>query len=65
MATVAKHFSQGHYDDAFQYYYQSFQFASPTFVLPHFGLGQMYLAKKDGNEVQNKEKACDHFEVII
>jgi len=57
--------AEGHYDDAFQYYYQSFQFASPTFVLPHFGLGQMYLAKKDGNEVQNKEKACDHFEIVL
>jgi len=57
--------AEGDYDQAFQYYYQSFQFASPTFVLPHFGLGQMYLAKKDGNDQANKEKACNHFEIVL
>ncbi|KAK0170395.1 hypothetical protein PV328_010963 [Microctonus aethiopoides] len=34
---------RGDYDRAFQYYYQATQFASPTFVLPHYGLGQMYI----------------------
>lgn len=38
---------QGDYDQAFQYYYQATQFASPNFVLPHFGLGQMYIFRED------------------
>ncbi|PAA71304.1 hypothetical protein BOX15_Mlig004403g1, partial [Macrostomum lignano] len=38
---------QGDFDQAFQYYYQSTQFASPTFILPFFGLGQMYLYRRD------------------
>lgn len=29
---------QGDYDQAFQYYYQSTQFAPSNFVLPHYGL---------------------------
>lgn len=40
---------QGDYDQAFQYYYQATQFASPNFILPHFGLGQMYIARGDAN----------------
>ncbi|CAH3158758.1 unnamed protein product [Porites lobata] len=40
---------QGDYDQAFQYYYQATQFASPNFILPHFGLGQMYIARGDTN----------------
>eukprot|EP00117_Sycon_ciliatum_P023928 scpid24561/ scgid20224/ RNA polymerase-associated protein CTR9 homolog; SH2 domain-binding protein 1; Tetratricopeptide repeat-containing, SH2-binding phosphoprotein of 150 kDa len=39
--------SQGDYDKAFKYYYQATQFASQSFVLPFFGLGQMYLEKND------------------
>ena len=38
---------QGDFDQAFQYYYQSTQFASATFVLPYYGLGQMYIYKGD------------------
>lgn len=38
---------QGDFDQAFQYYYQATQFASPQFVLPQFGLGQMYIHRND------------------
>ena len=44
---------QGDYDQAFQYYYQATQFAAPGFVLPHFGLGQMYLARQDSENVRD------------
>ncbi|GMT18827.1 hypothetical protein PFISCL1PPCAC_10124, partial [Pristionchus fissidentatus] len=37
----------GSYDKAFRYYYQSTQFASPSFILPFFGLGQMYIQRKE------------------
>ena len=39
--------TQGDYDQAFQYYYQATQFATSGYVLPHFGLGQMYIARGD------------------
>jgi RNA polymerase-associated protein CTR9 len=42
---------QGDYDQAFQYYYQATQFAPPVFVLPHFGLGQMYVYREDTENV--------------
>ncbi len=42
---------QGDYDQAFQYYYQATQFASPNFLLPHFGLGQMYIFRGDNENV--------------
>lgn len=42
---------QNDYDQAFQYYYQSTQFASPSFVLPYYGLGQMYIYRGDINNV--------------
>jgi RNA polymerase-associated protein CTR9 len=38
---------QGDLDQAFQYYYQATQFNSVNFILPFFGLGQMYLYKND------------------
>lgn len=38
---------QGDLDQAFQYYYQSTQFNSNSFILPFYGLGQMYLYKND------------------
>ncbi|CAF0862823.1 unnamed protein product [Brachionus calyciflorus] len=38
---------QGDYDQAFQYYYQATQFNSSSFILPFFGLGQMYLHRND------------------
>jgi hypothetical protein len=42
---------QGDYDQAFQYYYQATQFAPAAFVLPHFGLGQMYVYREDTENV--------------
>lgn len=43
--------SQGDYDQAFQYYYQATQFAPANFVLPHYGLGQMYHSRGDSENV--------------
>lgn len=42
---------QNDYDQAFQYYYQATQFASSSFVLPYYGLGQMYISRGDTNNV--------------
>ncbi|XP_031442861.1 RNA polymerase-associated protein CTR9 homolog, partial [Clupea harengus] len=50
---------QEDYDQAFQYYYQATQFASATFVLPFFGLGQMYIYRRD------KENAAQCFEKVL
>lgn len=50
---------QGDFDQAFQYYYQATQFASPTFVLPQFGLGQMYINRND------TENAAQCFEKVL
>ncbi|KAJ9588645.1 hypothetical protein L9F63_018058, partial [Diploptera punctata] len=50
---------QGDYDQAFQYYYQATQFAPPVFVLPHFGLGQMYIYRED------TENAAQCFEKVL
>ncbi|CAG2169845.1 unnamed protein product, partial [Oppiella nova] len=48
---------QEDFDQAFQYYYQATQFASASFVLPHFGLGQMYIHRGDvDNAAQCFEK---------
>ena len=47
-----RHFFQGDFDQAFQYYYQATQFASPNFLLPHFGLGQMYIFRGDNENVR-------------
>ncbi|XP_066276427.1 RNA polymerase-associated protein CTR9 homolog isoform X1 [Branchiostoma lanceolatum] len=53
---------QGDYDQAFQYYYQATQFASIQFVLPQFGLGQMYIYRGDNeNAAQCFEKVLKHF----
>ncbi|KAI0977792.1 hypothetical protein GJ496_002225 [Pomphorhynchus laevis] len=38
---------EGEYAQAFQYYYQSTQFAGSNFVLPQYGLGQMYIQRND------------------
>ena len=43
---------QGDYDQAFKYYYQATQFAAHGYVLPHFGLGQMYLVRQDHENVR-------------
>ncbi|OXA64554.1 RNA polymerase-associated protein CTR9 [Folsomia candida] len=50
---------QGDYDQAFQYYYQSTQFAGSNFVLPNFGLGQMYISRGDS------ENAAQCFEKVL
>lgn len=50
---------QNDYDQAFQYYYQATQFASPNFVLPQYGLGQMYIHKGD------MENAAQCFEKVL
>ncbi|CAH1786982.1 unnamed protein product [Owenia fusiformis] len=50
---------QEDYDQAFQYYYQATQFASSNFILPHFGLGQMYVHRGD------TENASMCFEKVI
>lgn len=43
------------YDQAFQYYYQATQFAPPAFVLPHFGLGQLYIYRGDIENVRKSK----------
>lgn len=50
---------QRDYDQAFQYYYQSTQYAPSNFVLPHFGLGQMYIYRGD------TENAAQCFEKVL
>ncbi|XP_018410914.1 PREDICTED: RNA polymerase-associated protein CTR9 homolog [Nanorana parkeri] len=50
---------QEDYDQAFQYYYQATQFAAASFVLPFFGLGQMYIYRGD------KENAAQCFEKVL
>ena len=40
---------QKEYDQAFQYYYQATQFAPANFVLPQYGLGQMYIYRGDSD----------------
>ncbi|KAL4083759.1 hypothetical protein QTP88_029075 [Uroleucon formosanum] len=50
---------QNKYDQAFQYYYQATQFAPVTFVLPHYGLGQMYIY---GGDMEN---AAQCFEKVL
>ncbi|XP_054827678.1 RNA polymerase-associated protein CTR9 homolog isoform X2 [Eublepharis macularius] len=50
---------QEDYDQAFQYYYQATQFASSSFVLPFFGLGQMYIYRGD------RENASQCFEKVL
>ena len=51
--------AQGDSKQAFQYYYQATQFAAPGYVLPHFGLGQMYIARGD------TENAAQSFEKVL
>ncbi|KAL5007726.1 hypothetical protein ScPMuIL_016532 [Solemya velum] len=50
---------QGDFDQAFQYYYQSTQFSPTNFVLPSFGLGQMYIYRGDN------ENASQCFEKVL
>lgn len=51
--------AQNDYDQAFQYYYQSTQIAPPNFILPHYGLGQMYICRGDS------ENAAQCFEKVL
>ncbi|XP_017063512.1 RNA polymerase-associated protein CTR9 homolog [Drosophila eugracilis] len=51
--------AQSDYDQAFQYYYQSTQIAPANFVLPHYGLGQMYIYRGD------TENAAQCFEKVL
>lgn len=51
--------AQRDFDQAFQYYYQSTQFAPNNFVLPHYGLGQMYIYRGDS------ENAAQCFEKVL
>jgi RNA polymerase-associated protein CTR9 len=51
--------AQNDFDQAFQYYYQSTQFAPNNFVLPHYGLGQMYIYRGDS------ENAAQCFEKVL
>ena len=44
---------QGDFEQAFQYYYQATQFNSTTFILPFFGLGQMYLYRNDAENASS------------
>ena len=59
------HFFQGDFDQAFQYYYQATQFASPNFLLPHFGLGQMYIFRGDNENVRYVLLMWFHFLIQI
>ncbi|UXI19272.1 hypothetical protein NH340_JMT05215 [Sarcoptes scabiei] len=53
---------QGDYDQGFQYYYQATQFAAPSFVLPFYGLGQMYIFRGDlDNAATCFEKVLKYF----
>lgn len=49
---------RGELDTAFKHYYQATKLA-PTFVLPQFGLGQMYIHKAE------REKASECFERVL
>ncbi|XP_066988648.1 RNA polymerase-associated protein CTR9 homolog isoform X1 [Macrobrachium rosenbergii] len=53
------HHVQEDYSQAFQYYYQATQYAPPNFVLPHYGLGQMYINRGD------QENAAQCFEKVL
>ncbi|CAF0835802.1 unnamed protein product [Didymodactylos carnosus] len=53
------HHAERDYEEAFRYYYQATHLAPEKFVLPHFGLGQMYLARSDFTN------ASDCFEKIL
>lgn len=51
--------AQEDFTQAFQYYYQATQFAPPNFVLPYFGLGQLYINRGD------TENAAQCFERVL
>ncbi|CAF0876803.1 unnamed protein product [Adineta ricciae] len=53
------HHAERDYEEAFRYYYQATHLAPEKFVLPLFGLGQMYLQRED------TANASDCFEKIL
>ncbi|UJR10596.1 hypothetical protein I4U23_014793 [Adineta vaga] len=53
------HHAERDYEEAFRYYYQATHLAPEKFVLPLFGLGQMYLQREDTTN------ASDCFEKIL
>ena len=57
--------SQGDYDQAFQYYYQATQFVGAGYVLPHFGLGQMYITRGDSANVSIDSKSFYHYNLLL
>lgn len=56
---------QENYDNAFQYYYLATQLASSNFILPYYGLGQMYLHRNDLENVRFDFIICLDFLKII
>lgn len=44
---------QNDFNEAFQYYHQASLYASPNFVLPQYGLGQMYIFRNDNDNAAN------------
>lgn len=48
------------FEEAFRYYYQASHLAPEKFVLPLFGLGQMYLQREDKTNVRktNPTRPC-------
>ena len=52
---------QKNYEQAYQYYYQSVQFAPASYLLPHIGLAQMYIERKEfENALQSLAKVLKH-----
>ncbi|MES1905357.1 MAG: protein required for normal CLN1 and CLN2 G1 cyclin expression, partial [Paramarteilia canceri] len=50
------------YEDAYKYYYQSVQFASPLYIAPLFGLAQMYIEHREfENALQSINKILKHY----
>uniref|UniRef100_A0A0N5AFT6 TPR_REGION domain-containing protein n=1 Tax=Syphacia muris TaxID=451379 RepID=A0A0N5AFT6_9BILA len=53
---------RNNFEKAFQHYYQATQFASPNFVLPYYGLGQMYIHREEfDNAISCFEKVLKVF----
>lgn len=50
------HHAEQDYGEAFRYYYQATHLAPEKFVLPLFGLGQMYLQREETKNVSHKHK---------
>lgn len=55
---------QGDYDQAFQYYYQATQFSTTNFILPFYGLGQMYIFRGDSENVGTNNIALSFIDTV-